>query len=53
MDESNFLEEIRNLEHPPWYGIVQFEEEVKGIFLENQQGLFHNLKTRFLMSVKR
>ena len=28
MDESNFLEEIRNWEHPPWYGNTQFEEKV-------------------------
>ena len=28
MDESNFPEEIRNWEHPPWYGNVQFEEKV-------------------------
>ena len=32
MDESNFLEEIRNWEHPPWYGNTQFEEKVKDIF---------------------
>ena len=25
MDESNFLEEIRKWDHPPWYGNVQFE----------------------------
>ena len=47
MDESNFLEEMRNWEHPPWYGrTTQFEEKVKEIFLENQKGLhFHHLKT--------
>ena len=28
MDESIFLEEIRNWEHPPWYGNVHFEEKV-------------------------
>ena len=28
MDESIFLEEIRNWEHPPWYGNTQFEEKV-------------------------
>ena len=27
MDESNFLEEIKTWEHPPRYGIVQFEEK--------------------------
>ena len=27
MDESKPLEEIRNKEHPPWYGNVQFEDE--------------------------
>ena len=26
MDESKPPEEIRNWEHPPWYGLVQFEE---------------------------
>ena len=52
MDESNFLEEIRNWEHPPWYEITQFEENVEGIFLENQKGLFHNLMTHFRMLVK-
>ena len=53
MDVSNFLEEIRNWEHPPWYGNTQFEEKVKEIFLENQIGFFHHLKTHFRMSVKR
>ena len=53
MDESNFLEEIRNWEHPPWYGNTQFEEKVTEIFLENQKGLFHHLKTQFRMPVKR
>ena len=54
MDESNFLEEMRNWEHPPWYGNTQFEEKVKEIFLENQKGLhLHHLKTHFLMPVKR
>ena len=53
MDESNFLEEIRNWEHPPWYRITQFQETVKEIFLENQKGLFlHHLKTHFRMPVK-
>ena len=52
MDESNFLEEIRNWEHPPWYGNVQFEEKVSLIFLESQKGLFHNLTTHFRMPVK-
>ena len=32
MDESNFLEEMRNWEHPPWNGITQFEEKIKEIF---------------------
>ena len=53
MDELNFLEEIRNWEHPPWYGNTQFDEKIKGIFLESQQGLFHHLKTHFRMPVKR
>ena len=53
MDESNFLEEIRNWEHPPWYGITQFEEKVTLTFLENQKGLLHNLTTHFRMPVKR
>ena len=53
MDESNFLEEIKTWEHPPWYGIVQFEEKVKEIFLENQKGLKTHLKTHFRMPVKR
>ena len=52
MDESNSLEEIRNWEHPPWYGITHFEEKIKEIFLENQKGLFHYLKTHFRMPVK-
>ena len=54
MDESNILEETRNSEHPPWYGITQFEEKIKGIFLENQKGLhLHQLKTHIRMPVKR
>ena len=28
MDEPNFLEEIKTWEHPPWYGILQYEEKV-------------------------
>ena len=28
MDESKPLEEIKTWQHPPWYGIVQFEEKV-------------------------
>ena len=52
MDESKPLEEIRNWEHPPWYGIVQFKERVILTFLENQKGLFHNLKTHFRLPVK-
>ena len=35
------------------YGIDQFKERVILTFLENQQGLFHNLKTQFRMPVKR
>ena len=54
MDESNFLEEIRNWEHPLWYGNTQFEEKVAEIFLENQKGLhLHHVKTHFRMLVKR
>ena len=53
MDESKPLEEIRTWEHPPWYGIDQFKERVILTFLENQKGLFHNLKTHFRMPVKR
>ena len=53
MDESKALEEIRNWEHPPWYGNVQLEEKVKYISLENQKGLFHHLKTHFRMPMKR
>ena len=53
MDESKHLEEIRTWEHPPWYGIDQFKERVMLTFLENQKGLFHNLKTHFRMPVKR
>ena len=52
MDESNPLEEIRNWEHPPWYGIDQFKERVTLTFLENQKGLFHHLKTHIRMPVK-
>ena len=53
MDESKHLEEIRNWEHPPWYGIDQFKERVILTFLENQKGLFHNIKTHFRMPVQR
>ena len=52
MDESKPLEEIRNWEHPPWYGIDQFKERVILTFLESQEGLFHHLKTHFRMPVK-
>ena len=38
LDESNFLEEIRTLEHPLWYGNTQFEENVTGVFLEKSEG---------------
>ena len=52
MDEWNSLEEIRNWEHPPWYGNTRFEEKVEGIFLENQQGLhLYHFKTHFRMPV--
>ena len=53
MDEWKPLEEIRTWEHPPWYGRVQVEERITLTFLENQKGLFHNLKTHFRMPVKR
>ena len=52
MEESNFLEEIRNWEHPPWYGSVQFKQKVTLIFLENQKGLFQHLMTHIRMPVK-
>ena len=52
MDESNFLEEIRNWEHPPWYGLDQFKERVILTSLENQKGLFHNHTTHFRLPVK-
>ena len=42
---QTFLEEIRNWEHPPWYGNTQFEEKVTLVFLENQKGLLHHVKT--------
>ena len=48
----NPLEEIRTWEHPPWYGIDQFKERVILTFLENQKGLFHNIKTNFRLPVK-
>ena len=35
LDDWNFLKEISNWEHPPWYGNTQFEEKVTWIFLEN------------------
>ena len=47
------LEEIKIWEHPPWYGIDQFEEKVTLIILENQKGVFHHLMTHFRMPVKR
>ena len=46
------LEEIKTWEHPPWYGSVQFEERVTLTLLENQEGLFHHLTTRFRMPMK-
>ena len=42
----------QDLRTPTFYGNTQFEEKVTLIFLENQKGLFHNLKTRFRMPVK-
>ena len=54
MDESEPLEEIRNWEHPPWYGIDQYKERVIFIvFLAESEGFFHHLMTRFRMPVKR
>ena len=38
MDESNFLEEIKNWEHSPWCGIVQFEEKGRRNFLGESGG---------------
>ena len=52
MDESKPLEEIRNWEHPPWYGSDQIEERVILTFLENQKAFFHNLMTHFRLPVK-
>ena len=40
MNESNFLEEIRNWEHPPWYGITQFETESRRDFLGRSERSF-------------
>ena len=53
MDESKHPEEIRNWEHPPWYGRDQFKEKIILTFLENQKGLLHNLMTHFRMPVTR
>ena len=40
MDESNFLEEIKTWEHPPWYGITQFVGENQRDFLgESEESL--------------
>ena len=47
MDVSKHPEEIRNWEHPSWYGLVSFKEIVTLIFLENQKGLFPQL-SRFI-----
>ena len=52
-ERIKLLAEMRNWEHPTWYGNTQFEEKVKGIFLENQNGLFHHLKTHFRVRVQR
>ena len=38
MDESKHLEEIRNWEHPLWYGIDQFKEESNIDFLGEPEG---------------
>ena len=38
MDESKSLEEIRNWEHPPWYGRDQFKERVILDFLGEPEG---------------
>ena len=38
MDESKPLEEIRNWEHPPWYGLVQLKEESNIDFLGESEG---------------
>ena len=43
----------QDLRTSTWYGIDQFKEKVILTFLENQKGLFHNLKTHFRMPVKR
>ena len=52
MDELKFLEEIRNWEHPRWYGRVQVEERVTLTFMENQKDLFHKLMIHFRLPVK-
>ena len=39
MDESKPLEEIRNWEHPPWYGTTQFEEKVRKFLGESEGSL--------------
>ena len=53
MDESNSLEEIRNWEHPLWFGITQSEEKVQEIFLENQKGVHrHHIKTHIRIPLK-
>ena len=46
MEQSNFLEEIKIWEHPPWSGTAQTEEKNMVIFKENQKGfLQHNFET--------
>ena len=52
-DESHCLEEIRNWEHPLWYGNFQVEEKVTLIFFENKGLHVHHLMTHFQMPVKR
>ena len=52
MESKICREEIRNWEHPPWYGITRFEEKIIKIFWENQKGLHHIFKTHFQMPVK-
>ena len=43
------LEEITNWEHPPWYGITQFEEKSRKIFEENQTGLHHKTQRQVMV----
>ena len=52
MEQSNYLEEFRFWEHPPWSGTNQTEEKNKDIFWETQTGLHHHFKTHRRMMVK-